>query len=323
MSDQASILKLGKKAISQVAEALTSLDSFVDENFVKVVNLALACKGRMVISGIGKSALIGQKLVATLNSTGTPAIFLHAADAIHGDLGMVQPNDIVMLISKSGNSPEIKVLLPYLKDMGNDTIAMTGNTGGYLAQNADYLLNTSVDRESCPNNLAPTTSTAAQLVMGDALAVVLMELKGFGSSDFARYHPGGALGKKLYLRVKDLLHSTDLPVVQLGDGWKQVIVSISQGRLGAVIVSDKGRLAGIITDGDIRRMLEKYDDISSLTAEEIMTKSPKSINQNMLAYEAFQLMENNHITQLVVMDEKGNNFVGLIHLHDIIKEGIF
>lgn len=307
----------------QVAKAIENLVPFVDEGFLKVVDLCLNCKGRFVITGIGKSALIGQKLVATLNSTGTPAMFLHAADAIHGDLGMVQPDDIVMLISKSGNSPEIKVLLPYLKEMGNTTIGMTGNLEGYLGQHSDLVLNTTVDRESCPNNLAPTTSTAAQLVMGDALAVVLMELKGFGKSDFAKYHPGGALGKKLYLRVQDILSESRIPKVDEKANWKQVIIEISAGRMGAAVVMKGDKVSGIVTDGDIRRMLEKHDEFEHLSAADIMTKNPKQIAENVLAYEAFQLMESNNITQLVVVDDKGDKFVGLIHIHDIIKEGIF
>ena len=307
----------------QVESAIENLVPFIDEGFLKVVDLCLNCKGRFVITGIGKSALIGQKLVATLNSTGTPAMFLHAADAIHGDLGMVQPDDIVMLISKSGNSPEIKVLLPYLKEMGNTTIGMTGNLEGYLGQHSDLVLNTTVDRESCPNNLAPTTSTAAQLVMGDALAVVLMELKGFGKSDFAKYHPGGALGKKLYLRVQDILSESRIPKVDEKANWKQVIIEISAGRMGAAVVMKGDKVSGIVTDGDIRRMLEKHDEFEHLSAADIMTKNPKQIAENVLAYEAFQLMESNNITQLVVVDDKGDKFVGLIHIHDIIKEGIF
>ena len=323
MSKDKKIQELGEKAIMQVAKAIENLVPFVDEGFLKVVDLCLNCKGRFVITGIGKSALIGQKLVATLNSTGTPAMFLHAADAIHGDLGMVQPDDIVMLISKSGNSPEIKVLLPYLKEMGNTTIGMTGNLEGYLGQHSDLVLNTTVDRESCPNNLAPTTSTAAQLVMGDALAVVLMELKGFGKSDFAKYHPGGALGKKLYLRVQDILSESRIPKVDEKANWKQVIIEISAGRMGAAVVMKVDKVSGIVTDGDIRRMLEKHDEFEHLSAADIMTKNPKQIAENVLAYEAFQLMESNNITQLVVVDDKGDKFVGLIHIHDIIKEGIF
>ena len=323
MSKDKKIQELGEKAIMQVAKAIENLVPFVDEGFLKVVDLCLNCKGRFVITGIGKSALIGQKLVATLNSTGTPAMFLHAADAIHGDLGMVQPDDIVMLISKSGNSPEIKVLLPYLKEMWYTTIGMTGNLEGYLGQHSDLVLNTTVDRESCPNNLAPTTSTAAQLVMGDALAVVLMELKGFGKSDFAKYHPGGALGKKLYLRVQDILSESRIPKVDEKANWKQVIIEISAGRMGAAVVMKGDKVSGIVTDGDIRRMLEKHDEFEHLSAADIMTKNPKQIAENVLAYEAFQLMESNNITQLVVVDDKGDKFVGLIHIHDIIKEGIF
>ncbi len=316
--------ELAKAAIAQVGEELLQLQNLVDENFEKVVALCLKLEGRLVITGIGKSALIGQKLVATLNSTGTPAMFLHAADAIHGDLGMVQSHDVVMLISKSGNSPEIKVLLPYLKDMGNTTIGMTGNMEGYLAQHADIPLNTTVSRESCPNNLAPTTSTAAQLVMGDALAVTLMELRGFNPQDFAKYHPGGALGKKLYLRVSELLHPDSAKVFVAPDsGWKEVIVKISTGRMGAVVVKDQETVVGIVTDGDIRRMLENYEAFEAVTAREIMSENPKSVAPDTLAYEAFQLMETHNITQLVVQGTNSRNFGGLIHLHDIIKEGVF
>ncbi|MGB0165957.1 MAG: KpsF/GutQ family sugar-phosphate isomerase [Luteibaculum sp.] len=316
-------IDIAAKAIEQVASEVLKLKNLLDHNFEAVVDLCFKSTGRLVISGIGKSALIGQKLVATFNSTGTPALFLHAADAIHGDLGMVQPNDIVMLISKSGNSPEIKVLLPYLKEMGNTTVGMTGNMQGFLAKHCDYTLNTGVERESCPNNLAPTTSTAAQLVMGDALAVTLMQLKGFNESDFAKYHPGGALGKKLYLKVQDLLGKDNpLPTVPPSAGWKEVIVKISEGRLGAVVVQDHHEMLGIITDGDIRRMLEKFDSLDRILARDIMTRNPKFVSPEMLAYEAFQLMESKNITQLPVLDEQ-QKLVGLIHIHDIIKEGIF
>ncbi|TXC81783.1 KpsF/GutQ family sugar-phosphate isomerase [Luteibaculum oceani] len=323
MDSENNIKNLGKRAIKQVAESINKLLPFVDDNFEKVVKTCMESEGRLVISGIGKSALIGQKLVATLNSTGTPAIFLHAADAIHGDLGMVQPKDLVMLISKSGNSPEIKVLLPYLKAMGNTTIAMTGNLDGFLAKNSDLLLNTTVSRESCPNNLAPTTSTAAQLIMGDALAVTLMELKGFGKADFAKYHPGGALGKKLYLKVEDILDREKSPVVAPNASWKEVILEISAKRLGAAVVMDGTEILGIITDGDIRRMLEKFDNLDALKALDIMSENPKQVGVDKLAYEAFQIMENNNITQLVVVEGKASKFVGLIHIHDILKEGIF
>jgi arabinose-5-phosphate isomerase len=303
------------------SEAVAGLIPHIDASFEKVVELILKSKGRLVVTGIGKSANISQKLVATFNSTGQPAVFMHAADAIHGDLGNVQKGDIVLCISKSGESPEIKVLVPLLKSMGNVLIGMVANHNGFLAKHSDHLLSTPVEKEACPNNLAPTTSTTAQLAMGDALAVALMECRGFSSGDFAKYHPGGALGKKLYVKVGDILDDDLKREVEIETSVKDVIVAISKGRAGAVAVMKKSSLQGIITDGDIRRMLEKDTDFLKLKAGQIMTKNPRTIEVQSLAVEAFHIMEQNSITQLVVV--KGEKYKGIIHLHDILKEGIF
>jgi arabinose-5-phosphate isomerase len=303
------------------SEAVAGLIQHIDASFEKIVELILKSKGRLVVTGIGKSANISQKLVATFNSTGQPAVFMHAADAIHGDLGNVQKGDVVLCISKSGDSPEIKVLVPLLKSMGNVLIGMVANHNGFLAKHSDYILFTPITKEACPNNLAPTTSTTAQLAMGDALAVALMECRGFSSGDFAKYHPGGALGKKLYLKVGDLLDADLKREVDIETSVKDIIVAISKGRAGAVAVMKKASLQGIITDGDIRRMLEKDTDFLKLKAEQIMTKNPRVIESNALAVEAFHIMEQNSITQLVVV--KGDKYKGIIHLHDILKEGIF
>lgn len=303
------------------SEAVAGLIQHIDASFEKIVELILKSKGRLVVTGIGKSANISQKLVATFNSTGQPAVFMHAADAIHGDLGNVQKGDVVLCISKSGDSPEIKVLVPLLKSMGNVLIGMVANHNGFLAKQSDYILFTPITKEACPNNLAPTTSTTAQLAMGDALAVALMECRGFSSGDFAKYHPGGALGKKLYLKVGDLLDTDLKREVEFETSVKDVIVAISKGRAGAVAVMKKASLQGIITDGDIRRMLEKDTDFLKLKAGQIMTKNPRTIEAQALAVEAFHIMEQNSITQLVVV--KGDKYKGIIHLHDILKEGIF
>lgn len=315
------ILTLAKEAILQEAAAISHLSTYINDEFLKIVDLCFQCTGRIVITGIGKSAIIAQKLVATFNSTGTPALYMHAADAIHGDLGMIQPNDVVICISKSGNSPEIKVLIPLIKNMGNKVIGMAGNASGFLAKESDYLLDTTVDRESCPNNLAPTTSTAAQMVMGDTLAVCLIKLRDFGKNDFAKYHPGGALGKKLYLKVRELVNSASAPRVTAATKLKDIILEISSKRLGATAVVDGDRLLGVITDGDLRRMLEKDVAIEKVTASEIMTVNPKSIAPDELAFAAFTKMEELKITQLVVVEN--GLYIGLIHLHDILKEGIF
>lgn len=303
------------------AEAIHQLAGFLDDSFEKAIDVLAETEGRIVISGIGKSAIIAQKIVATLNSTGSPAIFLHAADAIHGDLGVVQQNDAVIVISKSGESPEIKVLVPLIKNLGNPVIALTGNTASYLARHATLVLNATVAKEACPNNLAPTTSTTAQLVMGDAIAVCLMEKKGFKVDDFARLHPGGNLGKKLYLRVDDLCREHEKPEVKAEHPIKEVIMEMTRKRLGVTAVTGTdGKLIGIITDGDLRRMLEKSDNIQNITARDIMTGNPKTIAPGELAVNALDLMRQNEITQLVVAD--GEVYRGIIHLHDLVKEGL-
>jgi len=309
------------RTIQQEADAINALKPMIDDQFEKAVQAIQHTKGRLVISGIGKSAIIAQKIVATLNSTGTPSIFLHAADAIHGDLGMVQQDDVVLVISKSGESPEIKVLIPLIRNFGNTLIGMVGNMHSFLAKNSDIVLNTTVSQEACPNNLAPTSSTTAQLVMGDAMAVVLMDLKGFGTEDFAKFHPGGTLGKKLYLRVADLYVQNEKPEVRSTSSLKEVIVEISRKRLGITAVTDtQQQLTGIITDGDLRRMLEKSVSLENVTAEEIMTVHPKTINPEALAVEALDLLRQYDITQLVVTS--GTRYLGIIHLHDLVREGL-
>ncbi|ATA78026.1 KpsF/GutQ family sugar-phosphate isomerase [Capnocytophaga canimorsus] len=300
--------------------AINKLIDYVDEDFAKAVNHILKSSGRVVITGIGKSAIIASKIVATMNSTGTPAIFMHAADAIHGDLGIIQEDDVVICISKSGNTPEIKVLIPLLKRGKNKLIGITSNKNSVLAQQSDCILYAHVEKEACPNNLAPTTSTTAQLVLGDALAVCLLKMKNFGSSDFAKYHPGGALGKRLYLKVADIVANNQKPEVTPDADIRKVIVEISEKMLGVTAVMDGQIIAGIVTDGDIRRMLNKNDSISGLTAKDIMTKNPKTIDSETLAVDALELMETNKITQLLVT-EKGN-YAGVIHLHNLIQEGI-
>lgn len=315
------IKQVALQTIELEARAVSGLKNFINDDFEKAVRLLAGCRGRIVISGIGKSAVIAQKIVATFNSTGTPSLFMHAADAIHGDLGMVQQEDLVIVISKSGESPEIKVLVPLLKRFGNPLVAMVGNPGSYLALQADAILNTTVDQEACPNNLAPTSSTTAQLVMGDALAVCLMELNGFRQDDFAKLHPGGTLGKKLYLRVSDLSSRNEKPVVLPTHSLKEVIVEMTAKRLGATAVADKeGQLLGIITDGDLRRMLEKNAAIESMTAGDIMTSDPCTIGPDELAVSALDLLRKQEISQLVVISEK--KYEGIIHLHDLIREGL-
>lgn len=321
------LLKTSEKIINSArsvlvleADAVRGLTNFLDEKFVSVVELLLNSKGRVVFTGIGKSANIAGKIVATFNSTGTPAIFMHAADAIHGDLGLVQPNDIVVCISKSGNSPEIKALVPLVKSMGNPLIGMVGNVDSFLAQRADFVLNTTVSREACPNNLAPTASTTAQLALGDALAVCLMEQRGFSSSDFARYHPGGTLGKRLYTTLADLLDPEQRPQVAPTTPIKEAIIEISEKQRGAAAVVENGRVVGIITDGDIRRMLQKDLDIRTTVAADIMSAKPKTLPQDELAVEALLLLESNSITQVIVTD--ADNYVGIVHLHDLLREGI-
>ncbi|MEP3373715.1 MAG: KpsF/GutQ family sugar-phosphate isomerase [Maribacter dokdonensis] len=314
------IIGLAKKTIETERDAIAQLSSLLTDDFASIVNCIIQAKGRVIISGIGKSAIIATKIVATLNSTGTPAIFMHAGDAIHGDLGTVQDNDVVICISNSGNTPEIKMLVPLIKRGTNKLIAMTGNTDSFLAKQADYILNTHVEKEACPNGLAPTTSTTAQLVMGDALAIVLLEIKGFTSSDFAKYHPGGSLGKRLYLRVSDLVSKNQVPSVQQDEEVKKVIVEISKKMLGVTAVLNGEKVVGIVTDGDIRRMLNKHDNIKGLTAKDIMTTNPKTISANTLAIKALEQMQKKGISQLLAMDN--DTYIGVIHLHNLINEGI-
>ena len=315
------IVTAAKKTIELEAQSIKNLMAFVDEQFIEAVNKIHQCKGRVVISGIGKSAIVGQKIVSTFNSTGTPSLFMHAADAIHGDLGMVQQDDIVIIISKSGDSPEIKLLVPLIKNFKNIIIAITGNLQGYLAISADIIINSTVEQEACPNNLAPTTSTTAQMVMGDALAVALMELKGFNTSDFARYHPGGNLGKRLYLKVEDLFDKAAAPKVVMNASLKEVIVEITTKRLGATAVVDENNLIkGIITDGDLRRMLEKNIFSNNIKAKDIYSINPKTTEPETLAIEALELMRKNDISQLVIA--KNNMYLGILHLHELMREGI-
>jgi arabinose-5-phosphate isomerase len=313
--------QIAKRTIAMEAAAINDLQQFIDADFEKAVERIARCNGRLVVTGIGKSAIIAQKMVATFNSTGTPALFMHAADAIHGELGMIREEDIVMCISKSGTSAEIKVLVPLVKNFGNTLIAIVGNTSSFLALEADFVLNTTVSKEACPNNLAPTTSTTAQLAMGDALAVCLIEWHGFTAADFAKFHPGGALGKKLYLKVGDLSKQHKSPQVLTGASLKEVIVEISSKMLGVTaVVDEKGALEGIITDGDLRRMLEKDIPTAAITAKDIMSLHPKMIQQDQLAINALEMMRLHDITQLLVMD--GARYQGIIHLHDLIREGI-
>lgn len=320
MTVRETILATAKKTILSESESIANLINLIDDDFAKSVELIYNCKGRLIVTGIGKSAIIATKMVATFNSTGTPSMFLHAAEAIHGDLGMVQPGDVIICISKSGNSPEIKVLVPLLKRFGNMLIGMTANPSSFLGKESDFVLNAHVDMEACPNNLAPTNSTTAQLVLGDALAVCLMEMRNFKSEDFAKYHPGGALGKKLLLRVVDMLDQTHRPQVSPEASIKNVIMEISEKRLGVTAVIENNHLVGIITDGDIRRMLEKRDSFSDLTAKDIMTKNPKTVQLSDMVVDAFNTMENHSITQMVVVDN--DQYKGVLHIHDILKEGI-
>lgn len=316
-----SILDTAKRTVQLEAESVAGLQAYLDDDFVKAVELIFKSSGRLVVSGIGKSAIIAQKIVATLNSTGTPSLYMHAADAIHGDLGMLQKEDVAIIISKSGNSPEIKVLAPLIKNFGNTLIGMVGNTESYLAMQADIVLNTTVSGEACPNNLAPTSSTTAQLVMGDALAVCLMELRGFSGEDFAKFHPGGLLGKQLYLRVKDLYIQNQKPLVSSGTPLHDVIVSISGSRLGmTVVVDDTNEILGVITDGDLRRMLEKTTSLQGIKAADIMTPGPKTIHAQALAMEALDVLRKFDITQLVVSE--GKQYLGVLHLHDLVREGL-
>ena len=320
MKNTETILTLAKKTILSESESIAKLADYIDTVFAQTVEMVYNTKGRLIVTGIGKSAIIAQKMVATFNSTGTPSLFLHASEAIHGDLGMLQENDITICISKSGNSPEIKILVPLLKRFGNKLIAITGNMTSFLAKESHFVLNTTVDAESCPNNLAPTNSTTAQLVMGDALAVCLMNLRGFSSDDFAKYHPGGALGKKLLLRVNDMLENSLKPVVSPDSSIKKVIFEISEKRLGVTAVVENNTVIGIITDGDIRRMLTDRDTFSDLTAKDIMSKNPKTVQASTRVKDALNILEDFAITQLIVLDN--GEYKGVLHVHDILKEGI-
>lgn len=313
------ILKSGQKVIRNEAKAISKLEESINDTFVSVVELIYRASGNVIITGIGKSANIAQKIVATFNSTGTRAVFMHAADAVHGDLGIIRDEDLIIALSKSGETPELKVLVPLLKTRGNKLVALCGNMQAYLAKHADYVLDTTVESEACPNNLAPTSSTTAQLVMGDALAICVLESRGFTANDFAKFHPGGSLGKKMYMRVSDLYLKNEKPQVEPDDDLRRVILEISTRRLGATAVLRNDELIGVITDGDLRRMLMKNTAIDSIKAEEIMTKAPKTITADSLVVDALQMMRNHNITQLPVM-QKGQ-YAGVIHLHDILKEG--
>jgi len=320
MKSSSDIKKNAKETIAIELAAIAKLESSINDNFVSVINLILSAEGRLIVAGIGKSANIANKMVATFNSTGQPAIFLHAADAIHGDLGNIQNGDVVICISKSGNTPEVKALVPFIKSMGNKIIALTGNTKSFLAKESDFTLDVSVEQEACPNNLAPTSSTTAQLVMGDAIATSLLACKDFSDKDFARFHPGGTLGKRLYLKVEDILSDDSSPKVDYNATINEVIIEISQKRLGATAVFRDDKLEGIITDGDLRRMLEKGDAFSVLLAKDIMSSNPKTISVNNLAYDALQIMEDNKISQIIVKDK--DMYIGIVHIHEILKEGI-
>jgi len=316
------IINVAKAVLQDEADTLVRLKTFIDGQFESAVSVIYETKGRVIITGIGKSAIIAQKIVATFNSTGTPAIFMHAADAIHGDLGIIQPADVVICLSKSGNTPEISLLIPLVKQCGNKLIALVGNSESFLAQEADFVLNCSVEREACPNNLAPTNSSTAQLAMGDALAACLIEKRGFTSQDFAKYHPGGILGKRLYVKVLDLYKFNEVPLVEPNDPMPKVILEISGKCLGITAVVDHNKIIGAITDGDLRRMLERFPDYGHLSAQDIMTHNPKTIKESTLAVEALDVMKKQNITSLFVVNDTGA-YLGVIHLHDIIKEGIY
>ena len=320
MHTQQTIITYAKEVIASEAAAITNLENLVNEEFAEAVETLYKSKGRVIITGIGKSAIIATKIVATMNSTGTPAIFMHAADAIHGDLGAILKDDVVVCISKSGNTSEIKALVPFIKNFGNTLIAITGNKDSYLGQQADFMLNSYVEKEVCPNNLAPTTSTTAQLVIGDALAVCLLHLRGFSSKDFAKYHPGGALGKKLFLRIKDIIINNEKPQVDASANLNTVIMEMTKKRLGATAVIEDEKIVGIVTDGDLRRMMTNHQNYQNFTAREIMSKKPKIIDQEVLAVEAVDVMENNSISQLLAVNQ--GKYAGIVHIHDLVKEGI-
>lgn len=320
MPNKKKILNIAKSVISIEQEAISELGKRLSDDFPNAIELILASEGRVIVAGVGKSANIANKIVATLNSTGQPAVFLHAADALHGDLGNIQENDIVICVSKSGNTEEIKSFILLVKNLGNKVISICGNKDSYLVRESDLFLDSTVDKEACPHNLAPTSSTTAQLVLGDALSVSLLELRNFSDSDFARFHPGGSLGKRLYLKVSDLVSDLSKAQVSSSDSINDVIMEISHKRLGATAVIDNGILVGIITDGDLRRMLEKNSEIDSLRALDIMGVSPKIVSSDVLAKTALDIMEQNNISQLIVLD--GEEYKGIVHIHDIIKEGI-
>jgi arabinose-5-phosphate isomerase len=314
------VVAIAKATLEIEAQSITALIKYVNQDFTQAVTEIFKSKGRVIITGVGKSAIIAQKITATFNSTGTPAVFMHAADAVHGDLGIIQQSDIVICISKSGNTPEVKVLIPLLKNSGNKLIAMVGNVDSYLAKEADFIVNCTVEKEACPNNLAPTSSTTAQLAMGDALAVCLLECRDFKSEDFAKFHPGGALGKRLYLKAGDLATQNQKPQVKKTDTVRNVLIEISSKRIGAAAVIENNTIIGIITDGDIRRMMEKYENINELKASDIMSHEPKTIDADELAVNAINIMQQKNISQIIVT--KQNHFFGFIHLHDLLKEGI-
>ena len=320
MNSKFDIIKVAKKSIENQGNSVLNLSNLIDINFKESVKLLASTKGRIILTGVGKSAIIGKKIVATMNSTGSPAIFMHAAEALHGDLGIVQNDDVIIVISKSGNTQEIKQLVPFLKTTGVKLISITSDKNSFLAINSDFFINSFIEKEACPNNLAPTTSTTAQLVIGDAIAICLLEIKGFNKKDFAKYHPGGSLGKKLNVKVNDLLDVNLKPEVSFNEKFENVIDEISKNMLGATAVLKNKKIMGIITDGDLRRFFSKNINPKSITASEIMTKSPISVGSNILAYDAFKIMKENKITQLIVTENK--NYVGIIHLHNILKEGI-
>ena len=320
MPTKKNILIIAKSVIDAETTSISQLKSRLTSCFSDAVELILSSEGRLIVAGVGKSANIATKIVATFNSTGQPSVFMHAADALHGDLGNIQKNDVLICISKSGNTEEIKSLIPLVKGLGNKIISICGNVNSYLAKESDYFLDSTVEKEACPNNLAPTSSTTAQLVLGDALAVCLLELRNFSGSDFARFHPGGTLGKQLYLKVSDVVSDNSRAIVKTSDSVNKVIVEISQKRVGATVVLESSVIKGIITDGDLRRMLEDNSDLSLITASDIMNENPKTVKDDILAKDALQLMEQNNISQLIVMNK--SEYVGILHIHDLIKEGI-
>ena len=321
MKSSNEIKKIAKQTINTELIAVSKLEDRINDDFVEIINLILYAKGRLIVAGIGKSANIASKLVSTFNSTGQPAIFLHASDAIHGDLGNIQADDVVMCISKSGNTPEIKSLIPYIKNMGNKIIALTGNIKSFLAKESDFILDVTVEKEACPHNLAPTSSTTAQLVMGDAIAVSILACKNFSKKDFARFHPGGTLGRRLHLKLSDILLDSNDPKVEKSTSINEVIIEISEKRLGATAVIEDNKLLGIITDGDLRRMLEKETSFSHFKAEHIMNVNPKTVSIKSMVVDALQIMEDNNISQIIVMHN--DTYVGILHIHEILKLGIF